>query len=123
MIDHVSIGVQDLAAAVALYEPLLATLGHKKLVTESATVGFGKKYPEFWLNQRPELLRAKDNGTHICLRCASVGIVAAFHGAALAHGANSDGAPGLRAQYSESYYAAFITDPDGNRIEVVTFLT
>ena len=123
MIDHVSIGVQDLAAAVALYEPLLATLGYKKLVNESATAGFGKKYPEFWLNQRPELIPANDNGTHICLRCASVEIVAAFHDAALAHGANSDGAPGLRAQYSERYYAAFITDPDGNKIEVVNFVT
>ena len=48
--------------------------------------------------------------------------VDAFHAAALAAGGTSDGAPGLRAQYHESYYAAFIRDPDGNRIEAVTFV-
>lgn len=122
MIDHVSIGVRDLAKAVALYEPLLSTLGHRKLTEEPGTVGFGKKYPEFWLNHRPNLAPQNDNGTHVCLRCESMDAVNAFHATALAHGANSSGAPGLRPEYSENYYAAFITDTDGNKIEVVTFV-
>ena len=56
-------------------------------------------------------------------RCAhsSREMVDAFHAAALAHGGASDGAPGLRPQHGEGYYAAFIRDPDGNRIEAVTF--
>ena len=49
-------------------------------------------------------------------------MVDAFHAAALAHGGVSDGAPGLRREHGEGYYAAFIRDPDGNRIEAVTFL-
>jgi catechol 2,3-dioxygenase-like lactoylglutathione lyase family enzyme len=53
MIDHVSIGVSDLGSATAFYQALLATLGHKILKEEPGTVGFGKRYPEFWLNSRP----------------------------------------------------------------------
>ena len=65
---------------------------------------------------------AADSGVHICLRASDTAMVDAFHAAALAAGGSSDGAPGLRAHYNESYYAAFIRDPDGNRIEAVTFV-
>ncbi len=64
---------------------------------------------------------AADSGAHICLRTLSTGAVDAFHAAALKAGGTSDGAPGTR-EYSENYYAAFIRDPDGNKIEAVTFL-
>jgi catechol 2,3-dioxygenase-like lactoylglutathione lyase family enzyme len=87
------------------------------------TVGYGKVYPEFWLNERPHLKPlAEDSGLHICLRAPDTKAVDAFHAAALAAGAKSDGAPGPRSQYSAHYYAAFIRDWDGNRIEAVTFL-
>ena len=65
---------------------------------------------------------AQDSGVHICLRAPDMAAVDAFHAAALSAGGTSDGAPGLRAEYHTNYYAAFIRDPDGNRIEVVTFL-
>lgn len=123
MIDHVSIGVSNLSNAVDFYESLLSTLGHRKLIEKPGTVGFGKKYPEFWLNHRPDRAPDDDNGTHICLRCSSVEAVQAFHEEALAQGAKSGGAPGLRAEYDETYYATFITDADGNKIEVVTFVS
>lgn len=124
MIDHVSIAVRDLRAGEAFYAALLATLGMTKLREwPDAAIGFGKKYPEFWINQRSHLGRvADDSGVHICLRAADSTAVDAFHGAALKAGGTSDGAPGLRSKYHESYYAAFIRDPDGNRIEAVTFL-
>jgi catechol 2,3-dioxygenase-like lactoylglutathione lyase family enzyme len=61
------------------------------------------------------------SGTHICLRARSPEAVDAFHAAALAAGGASDGAPGLRPHDRVRYYAAFVTDPDGNRIEAVTF--
>lgn len=121
MIDHASIGVRDLDAAVAFYEPVLATIGLAKLVVRAATVGFGKTYPEFWLNVRPAGSLAHD-GSHLCLRARSRDRVDAFHAAALEMGATDDGAPGPRPEYSAAYYAAFIRDPDGNRLEVVTFL-
>ena len=63
-----------------------------------------------------------DSGVHVCLRASDAAMVDAFHAAALAGGGSSDGAPGLRAQYHENYYATFIRDPDGNRIEAVTFV-
>ncbi len=123
MIDHVSVAVRDLAAATRFYESVLAALGFAKLETRPATVGFGKKYPEFWINLRADLAQLPENsGAHVCFRARSTDLVDAFHEAALAAGGTSDGAPGLRPQHGEGYYAAFIRDPDGNRIEAVTFV-
>ena len=124
MIDHISIAVRDLDAAARFYDTLLAPLGMIRLREgPEPTVGFGKKYPEFWINRRAAMSRvADDSGVHICLRAPDAAAVDAFHASALKAGGSSDGAPGLRAQYHAQYYAAFIRDPDGNRIEAVTFL-
>ncbi|HVK99950.1 MAG TPA: VOC family protein [Dongiaceae bacterium] len=122
MIDHVSIPVSDLKTSAAFYEALLATIGHHKLVERPETVGFGKQYPEFWLNLRPALTAAGINdGFHVCLRAKSADVVDRFHAVALQHGGRCDGAPGLRPHYAGNYYAAFIRDADSNRIELVTF--
>jgi catechol 2,3-dioxygenase-like lactoylglutathione lyase family enzyme len=124
MIDHISIAVRDLKDAGAFYAALLAPLGLNKLREwPDAAIGFGKKYPEFWINKRATMDRvASDGGVHICLRAPDAAAVDAFHAAALKAGGASDGAPGLRPEYHGGYYAAFIRDPDGNRIEAVTFL-
>lgn len=124
MIDHISIAVRDLKNAEAFYAALLAPLGLTKLREwPDAAIGFGKKYPEFWINRRDAMDRiADDSGVHICLRAPDTAAVDAFHAAALKAGGASDGAPGRRAEYHGGYYAAFIRDPDGNRIEAVTFL-
>lgn len=124
MIDHVSIAVRDLASAETFYTALLTPLGMRKLREwPNAAIGFGKKYPEFWINHRAAMDRvANDSGFHICLRATDSRAVEDFHAAALKSGGTSDGAPGPRAEYHDSYYAAFIRDPDGNRIEAVTFL-
>ena len=122
MIDHVSIPVRDLAASAAFYARVLAPLGQVQLVERPATVGFGKAYPEFWLNLRAGMQPAPANtGTHICLRARSEEAVRAFHAAALAAGGTSDGEPGPRQGAVTMYYSAFIKDPDGNKIEAVTF--
>ena len=122
MIDHVSIGVSDIERSARLYEAALAPLGLAKLVTRLASVGFGKAYPEFWIHARPGMAPvAVDSGCHICLRAKSTTEVDAFHQAALKAGGTSDGAPGLRSHERVRYYAAFIRDFDGNRIEAVTF--
>ncbi|AUC97730.1 lyase [Bradyrhizobium sp. SK17] len=122
MIDHVSVGVRDLDRAARFYEPALAALGLARLVTRPATIGFGKAYPEFWINLRVSMTPVPhESGTHICLRAKTTAEVVAFHAAALASGGRSDGAPGLRPHDRVRYYAAFVLDPDGNRIEAVTF--
>lgn len=122
MIDHASIGVRDLAAALRFYQPLLAALDMRLIIQRETDIGFGKTYPEFWLNARPELAIAADNGCHIALRCGSIEMVHAFYDLALGLGASTGGEPGFRPQYRDSYYAAFIRDADNNHIEVVTFV-
>jgi catechol 2,3-dioxygenase-like lactoylglutathione lyase family enzyme len=123
MIDHVSLPVRDLAAAAGFYERLLAPLGYARLVERPATVGFGKKYPELWLNLRPDLgPPAANPGAHVALRAASEEAVRAFHAAALAGGGTCDGEPGPRQAAMTTYFGAFIRDPDGNKLEAVSFL-
>jgi catechol 2,3-dioxygenase-like lactoylglutathione lyase family enzyme len=122
MIDHVSLGVSDLGASRRFYVEVLGAIGLRLLADRAETVGFGKTYPEFWLNARPGMPRVSvDSGTHVCLRVPSMDAVAVFYATALAAGARGEGPPGPRPQYHDTYYAAFIRDPDGNRIEVVTF--
>jgi catechol 2,3-dioxygenase-like lactoylglutathione lyase family enzyme len=122
MIDHISVGVSDLERSARFYESALAPLGLSRLVTRPAQVGFGKNYPEFWINLRAGMKPvAPDTGSHACLRAKSTAEVDAFHAEALSAGGRSNGAPGLRPHERVRYYAAFVTDPDGNRIEAVTF--
>ncbi|MCZ0733292.1 VOC family protein [Phreatobacter sp. AB_2022a] len=122
MIDHVSIAVGDLARAAAFYEAVLAPLGLTRLVTRERTVGFGKRYPEFWLNLRDHHHAAPgDPGAHICLRAADEEAVRSFHAVALAGGGRDSGAPGPRQAAMTTYFGAFILDLDGNKIEAVTF--
>ncbi len=122
MLDHVSLAVSDLERSVSFYERAFAPLGLSRLVTRPGMVGFGKAYPEVWINLRggmPPML--DDNGAHICLRAKTADQIDAFHAAALAAGGSSESAPALRPHDRVRYYAAFIVDPDGNRIEAVTF--
>ena len=123
MIDHISVGVADLERSAKFYEAAFAPLGTSKLIVRPGTVGFGKAYPEFWINLRAGMPPvAQGSGTHICLRAKSTAELDAFYEAALTTGGKDDGAPGQRPHFRVKYYAAFVTDPDGNRIEVVTFL-
>ena len=124
MIDHISVAVRDLVIAERFYTAVLAPLGLSKVRDlPDAAIGFGKKYPEFWINKREAMAPvADDSGVHICLRAPDVASVDAFHAAALKEGGASDGEPGPRPHYSNGYYAAFVRDPDGNRIEAVTFV-
>ena len=123
MIDHISIAVSDLARSAAFYDAVLAPLELNRLITrEGLTVGFGKKYPEFWLNAREGIRpQPETTGTHICLRAPSEDAIRAFHAAALAHGGKTAGDPGPRMAAFTTYFGAFVFDPDGNKIEAVHF--
>jgi catechol 2,3-dioxygenase-like lactoylglutathione lyase family enzyme len=122
MIDHVSLAVSNLERAVPFYERVFGTLGLTRLVTRPAMVGFGKTYPEIWINLRDGMTPlAPGNGVHLCLRAKSMAAVDAFHAAALAAGGSSESPPSLRPHDRVRYYATFVADPDGNRLEAVTF--
>jgi catechol 2,3-dioxygenase-like lactoylglutathione lyase family enzyme len=122
MIDHVSVAVRDLAASAAFYERVLEPLGLQRLVTRERTIGFGRKYPEFWLNARPDMPEVPaDTGIHIALRAPSEEAVALFHARALEAGGADSGAPGPRQAAQTTYFGAFIRDPDGNKVEALTF--
>jgi catechol 2,3-dioxygenase-like lactoylglutathione lyase family enzyme len=122
MIDHVSVGVRSLEDAGSFYDAVLGTLGYTRQATRAGAIGFGRRYPEFWINLRPGMdALGPDSGNHVCLRAPSVECVDAFHHAALAKGGSDGGSPGPRDYTRARVYAAFIRDPDGNRVEVVTF--
>jgi len=122
VIDHVSIPVRRLAESANFYEPVLRTIGFLRLVERRSTIGFGKKYAEFWLNARPDMAAVpEDTGNHVCLRAPNEASVKAFHEKAIAAGGRDAGEPGLRKASSAVYYGAFIFDLDGNKIEAVTF--
>ena len=82
MIDHVSIAVRDLDRAARFYQAVLGAIGYEKLVVRPRTIGFGKAYPEFWLNLRATMAPVEaDGGTHVALRVRTIELVDAFHAA------------------------------------------
>lgn len=122
MIDHVSLGVSDLKRSQHFYEAILAPLGVTCLVVRADMVGFGTRYPEIWLNRRMSMPMVEaTTGVHVCLRARTEDAVRAFHAAALATGGTDDGAPGPRSAAMTGYFAAFVRDPDGNRLEAANF--
>jgi catechol 2,3-dioxygenase-like lactoylglutathione lyase family enzyme len=122
MIDHASVPVRSLSESADAYERFLKPLGYARVVERAATVGFGKKYPELWLNVRPRMAAASDDtGYHICLRAPDEKSVRDFHAIALAAGCTCAGPPGNRQGEMTAYFAAFIYDRDGNKIEAATF--
>jgi catechol 2,3-dioxygenase-like lactoylglutathione lyase family enzyme len=128
MIDHLSIGVADLARSKAFYDAALAPLGYACLVETEDSYSYGRSGEEqgaigahalaFWIGLAPGL-RAPLDG-HVSFRAPGRKAVDAFHRAALAAGARDNGAPGLRPHYHPNYYAAFVVDPEGYRLEAVT---
>lgn len=122
MIDHISIAVRDLSKSAAFYAAILAPLELSRLVDRGDRIGFGKRYPEIWLNARPAMaLVPIDTSAHIALRAPNREAVSAFHAAALDQGGVCDGPPGPRQASMTTYFGAFIRDPDGNRVEAVHF--
>lgn len=112
MIDHVSIGVRDIARAKAFYDAALAPLGY------ACVFDYGRDAPAFWISAAARPVPADTgSGLHVCFAAPTREGVDAFHAAALAAGGGDNGAPGLRADYGPDYYAAYIVDPEGYRIE------
>jgi catechol 2,3-dioxygenase-like lactoylglutathione lyase family enzyme len=120
MIAHVSIGVRDVDRSRAFYDAVLAPLGYKciRAARSLAGYGYGVDSISLWVvsAERPVPPDEK-SGLHFCFAAPDTAADDAFHAAALRAGGLDNGAPGLRPVYDPDYYAAFVIDPDGYRIE------
>jgi catechol 2,3-dioxygenase-like lactoylglutathione lyase family enzyme len=118
MFDHVGLNVKDYPASRAFYERALAPIGYRVVMAfdEWKAAGFGTAdKPEFWISEREPY----GTGMHVAFACDDRAVVDAFHEAALGAGGIDNGSPGVRAEYHESYYGAFVHDLDGNNVEAV----
>ena len=117
MIDHVTANVTDIERGKQFYERSLAPLGYTLRMEFPGAAGFGAadSMPDFWIGSSQER-----GATHVAFSAPDRAAVDAFHEAALAAGGTDNGPPGLRPHYHETYYAAFVHDPDGNNIEAVS---
>lgn len=124
MIDHLGFPVSDYARSKAFYAKALAPLGYTLVMeiggehteSEAPAAGFGADgKPDFWIGGEGGLKGV----LHVAIVAKDRAAVDAFHRAAIAAGAKDNGAPGLRPHYHETYYAAFVLDPDGHNVEAV----
>ena len=118
MINHISIGVRDIAQTKRFYDAALKPLGYAALSEGETSLGYGKDAVVLWAlaSEKPVAAEAQ-SGLHFCFDAPTRKSVAAFHAAALGAGGQDNGKPGLRADYGANYYAAFVVDPDGYRLE------
>lgn len=119
MFNHVSIGVRDIKRTKAFYDAALKPLGFELVSEGEGSLGYGKgKAVGLWISVSDSPVPAdKRSGLHFCFDAPDRKAVDAFHAAALKSGGKDNGAPGLRGDYGPNYYAAFVIDPDGYRLE------
>ena len=121
MLNHVSIGVKDLAASQRFYDAALEALGYKRVFESAEYVCYGTKSPEFCVVAAKRPVPAdNESSLHFCFDATRRADVNAFHRVAIAAGGRDNGAPGIRKDYGDDYYAAFVIDPDGYRLEAYT---
>ncbi len=118
MINHVSIGVRDVARAKRFYDAALGALGYKCLSADAGSLGYGREAVALWIGAAERPVPADDKSyLHFCFDAPTRKAVDAFHAAAMKAGGSDNGEPGARTDYGPNYYAAFVVDPDGYRIE------
>lgn len=119
-IGHLSLGVRDLGRAARFYDAVMATLGWARVWDTVKGVGYGRpgEGDKIALFPRPNAA-PPGPGFHLAFDVPSRAAVDAFHRAGIAHGGLDDGPPGLRPHYGPAYYAAFVVDPDGHKLEAV----
>lgn len=120
MLGHVSLGVRDLTKAALFYDAVLTALGYVRLWTGEGGLGYGSAGSGEKLNIFERAGAAPPGeGFHLAFEASDRAAVDRFHAAALTHGGTDAGAPGLRPHYGAHYYAAFVVDPEGHRLEAV----
>jgi catechol 2,3-dioxygenase-like lactoylglutathione lyase family enzyme len=117
VLDHVSFQCTDIAASAAFYDAVLAPLGLRRVKDFQVVIGYGDKYPDFWIGGHSTGEGFRES--HIAFRAADRATVDAFFTAAVAAGAEVLHEPALHPEYHENYYGAFVRDPDGNNVEAV----
>jgi catechol 2,3-dioxygenase-like lactoylglutathione lyase family enzyme len=120
MLGHISFGVSDLSRSAAFYDAALGALGYVRVFTGGRAVGYGApaaSADRLLLIAQPGPVRAPSVGFHLAFAAPSREAVDGFHREAMRHGGVDQGAPGLRPQYGPHYYAAFVLDPDGYKLE------
>jgi catechol 2,3-dioxygenase-like lactoylglutathione lyase family enzyme len=118
MIDHLSIGVRDVAKTKRFYDATLKPLGYKCLSESEGSLGYGADAVVLWISSTEHPVPADmKSGLHFCFTAPTPRSVDAFHAATVQSGGRDNGKPGLRADYGPGYYAAFVIDPDGYRLE------
>ena len=118
MLNHVSIGVRDIARTKRFYDAALKPLGYTCLSSGEDYLGYGGSSTFLWISQSTSPVPAdKASGLHFCFDAPTRASVDQFHAAALETGGKDNGRPGLRTDYGPHYYAAFVVDPDGYRLE------
>jgi catechol 2,3-dioxygenase-like lactoylglutathione lyase family enzyme len=118
MIDHITLKIANYKACKDDYAAILLAAGFKELFEDEWYAGFGKESPVYWISA-PREGEEPTRGAHIAITTTSGDLVNAFHRKALELGWQDNGAPGLRPEYHDKYYGAFVIDPDGNNIEAV----
>jgi catechol 2,3-dioxygenase-like lactoylglutathione lyase family enzyme len=118
MLDHVSIGVRNIAKAKLFYDAALGALGYRRLREAADLLGYGADSPRFWISPTDHPVDPDmRTGLHFCFTAPDRESVDAFYKQALEAGGRDNGKPGIRDLYAPDYYAAFVIDPDGYRIE------
>ena len=118
MLDHVGLEVADLAASARFYDAVLYALGARRLHANGAAVAYGTEEPRLWIVARGR--RPSPGFGHVALRASGRAAVVAAWRSGLSAGGRDLGEPGPRPQYGERTYAAYLSDPDGFRVEVVS---
>lgn len=121
MFSHVTLGTNDLARASLFYGPVMDALALPSPFSMQGALVFGDANgPKLFIVHPYDKAPAhRGNGCHVALNAADRQTVEAFYAAALAHGGSDEGPPGLRPNYHQHYYAAYVRDPDGNKLQAV----
>jgi catechol 2,3-dioxygenase-like lactoylglutathione lyase family enzyme len=125
MISHLTVGSNDVARSRRFYDATMDALGLARVHEARDAVAYARiprSFPWIWVMPPFDGLPAtRGNGTHIAFLAGNDKHVADFHAAALANGGSDEGAPGLRPHYAADYFAAYVRDPDGNKLQAVHF--
>jgi catechol 2,3-dioxygenase-like lactoylglutathione lyase family enzyme len=128
MLHHLSFAVADLKRSAAFYDAALSPLGYVRVWTHETATGYkesaaGYGLPgaedEFAIRLRPQEIVVPSEGFHVAFRAPSREAATAFYRAALEYGGRDNGGVGLHLEHGPDYFAAFVFDPDGHRIEAV----
>jgi catechol 2,3-dioxygenase-like lactoylglutathione lyase family enzyme len=117
MLDHLSIQVADVPTSAAFYDAVLAPLGGRRIFDTGEVIGYGVDFPSFWIG--PVTTGGEAREAHIAFKAADRAQVVAFHDTAMGLGAEVLHAPKVWPEYHETYFGAFVRDPDGNNVEAV----